>query len=456
MEIIIMKKIYKYTHSKLFKLARKILSFVYLKKVQLECKSYKHPLKVNAKSSVNSNTIINENVNFNVMSIRDDGDVYIGSNFHSGKDCMIMTQVHNYNKGATIPYDKTYIYKNVLIEDNVWLGDKVIIIGDWEQDWHIKGRFCRGVDEDGRWLYPWSGWSPWYSTSCITDMVDDGHTYDEAYTACGNLLIEGRTQYVIDHIERRQRGVQRARREFPHARLQLLHAVTVSHGPWNVHPDDPGIITVTELIPILDPQPDLIGLSFWGTNAPITDALDWIQGITKYPRMRFFIDELGARSDADQATRIQTETNLARCWGANLVSIWMMYQTWCGEVRPNGSHRYEGIFYQAQPCAGKVIFDVIITEEDLDLLLTRVPQIQVMDAWKDTGLRVGLRLDKTDPENPVITGSHTHTPNPSMASGLKDKINYDANGNQVGTTPRVFADDDTHNFAGWAKKDTVN
>ena len=106
--------------------------------------------------------------------------------------------------------------------------------------------------------------------------------------------------------------------------------------------------------------------------------------------------------------------------------------------------------------AGKVIFDVIITEEDLDSLLTRVPQITVMDAWQDTGLRVGLSLDKTDPENPVITGSHTHTPNPSMTSGLKDKINYDANGNQVGATPRVFADDDSHRFAGWAKKDTVN
>jgi len=236
--------------------------------------------------------------------------------------------------------------------------NKTIIIGDWEQDWGIKGRLCRGLNADGRWKYPWVDADPWYSTACIDDLVDQqGYTTDEAYTACGDELIGQNVRWVARSIERRQRGVQRARNEFPRANLRILHAVTVNHGPWNEHPDDPGIITVAELIPSLDPQPDMIALSWWGTDRSIVEGLDWVQEVTGYPHYRFFIDELGARSDAQQATRIPTETNLARCWGVKLVNVWMMFQTWCGEVRPNGSHRYEGIFYQQQPCAGKVVFE---------------------------------------------------------------------------------------------------
>lgn len=63
------------------------------------------------------------------MSIAGGGCVYIGDNFHSGIDCRIITQNHNYDNGTSIPYDRTYIYKDVRIGDNVWLGDKVIILG---------------------------------------------------------------------------------------------------------------------------------------------------------------------------------------------------------------------------------------------------------------------------------------------------------------------------------------
>jgi len=53
----------------------------------------------------------------------------IGNNFHSGPGCLIITQNHNYDNGNAIPYDNTYIYKDVKIEDNVWLGSRVIILG---------------------------------------------------------------------------------------------------------------------------------------------------------------------------------------------------------------------------------------------------------------------------------------------------------------------------------------
>lgn len=53
----------------------------------------------------------------------------IGDNFHSGPDCLFICQNHNFDKGEAIPYDSTYILRDITIEDNVWLGSRVIILG---------------------------------------------------------------------------------------------------------------------------------------------------------------------------------------------------------------------------------------------------------------------------------------------------------------------------------------
>lgn len=86
-------------------------------------------LKVNHKSIVTDNTILGNNVNFNGIRIQGNGKVVIGDNFHSGEECLIITNFHNYNSGKAIPYDDTYIQKDVSIEDNVWIGTRVIILG---------------------------------------------------------------------------------------------------------------------------------------------------------------------------------------------------------------------------------------------------------------------------------------------------------------------------------------
>ncbi len=85
-------------------------------------------LKVNACSKVYKNVVLGDNVNFNGITIKGKGICTIGNNFHSGQDCLIILQNHNY-EGTEIPYDSTNIIKNVVIEDNVWIGDRVIILG---------------------------------------------------------------------------------------------------------------------------------------------------------------------------------------------------------------------------------------------------------------------------------------------------------------------------------------
>jgi acetyltransferase-like isoleucine patch superfamily enzyme len=74
-------------------------------------------------------THLGENIHFNGMEIQGGGTVTIGDNFHSGPGCLIITSFHNYDSGRSIPYDDTYIHKDVTIEDNVWLGSRVIILG---------------------------------------------------------------------------------------------------------------------------------------------------------------------------------------------------------------------------------------------------------------------------------------------------------------------------------------
>lgn len=91
--------------------------------------SYGRDLTVNRKSSVTRNTILGNNVNFNGIHISGGGEVIIGDNFHSGMDCLIITSNHNYDGGNKIPYDETYIEKPVRIGENVWLGDRVIVLG---------------------------------------------------------------------------------------------------------------------------------------------------------------------------------------------------------------------------------------------------------------------------------------------------------------------------------------
>ena len=63
------------------------------------------------------------------MRVEGKGKITIGNNFHSGTECLIIPSYHNFDSGNAIPYDSSYVHKPVTIEDNVWLGSRVIILG---------------------------------------------------------------------------------------------------------------------------------------------------------------------------------------------------------------------------------------------------------------------------------------------------------------------------------------
>jgi chloramphenicol O-acetyltransferase type B len=108
---------------------KEVLKLIYQRIVIKKAGSVGKDLKVNGFSSVTKNTEIGDFANFNGIRIVGVGNVKIGDYFHSGEGCLMISQIHNYDYGEAIPYDKTYIAKDIIIEDFVWLGSRVIILG---------------------------------------------------------------------------------------------------------------------------------------------------------------------------------------------------------------------------------------------------------------------------------------------------------------------------------------
>ena len=110
------------------KYIKKLISIYHTTKARQICKSIGYDTKVNHKCNFTKNTIIGNNCHFNGMTVNGNGKLTIGDNFHSGSECLIITQNHNYDFGIQLPYDDTYILKDVTIGKNVWFGSRVLIL----------------------------------------------------------------------------------------------------------------------------------------------------------------------------------------------------------------------------------------------------------------------------------------------------------------------------------------
>lgn len=108
---------------------KKCITFICTSIVKSTCGKCAGIIYVNGISVVTKNTFLGNNIHLNGMRIYGNGRVVIGDNFHSGAGCIMITQNHNYDHGESLPYDSTYICKDVVIEDNVWIGINVIVLG---------------------------------------------------------------------------------------------------------------------------------------------------------------------------------------------------------------------------------------------------------------------------------------------------------------------------------------
>nr|WP_082708436.1 acyltransferase [Marinobacterium profundum] len=108
---------------------RSLKSELWINLVKYQCGSFKGKVKANHKTCVTKETHLGDNVNFNGLVINGGGKVSIGDNFHSGEGCLFICQSHDYDTGDSIPYGSNYILKDIIIESNVWLGSRVIVLG---------------------------------------------------------------------------------------------------------------------------------------------------------------------------------------------------------------------------------------------------------------------------------------------------------------------------------------
>jgi acetyltransferase-like isoleucine patch superfamily enzyme len=86
-------------------------------------------LRVNGPSSVTGRTSFGDNVHLNGLKVWGKGTVTVGSNVHIGRECIIFCEIHEY-EGAALPYDDQVRLQSVVIGDNVWLGTRVMVLGD--------------------------------------------------------------------------------------------------------------------------------------------------------------------------------------------------------------------------------------------------------------------------------------------------------------------------------------
>lgn len=124
-----MIRMFKFIYRKFKTLHDGALVYIRTKRLKMIAKTYGNDLYVGGPCVFSHNLYLGNNCNFNGMIIQGRGKVTIGNNFHSGIQCMMITENHDYDDGDAIPYGTGATLKDIIIEDNVWLGNRVIING---------------------------------------------------------------------------------------------------------------------------------------------------------------------------------------------------------------------------------------------------------------------------------------------------------------------------------------
>lgn len=62
------------------------------------------------------------------FEVRGSGELQIGSHVHIGENVEILTANHNYEHPQCLPYDEVRVNKSVIVDDCVWIGDRVTIV----------------------------------------------------------------------------------------------------------------------------------------------------------------------------------------------------------------------------------------------------------------------------------------------------------------------------------------
>ena len=77
---------------------------------------------------VTGRTELADHVRMHGAWVSGNGRFVVGRYCHLGEELRVFTRNHNYDRGEAIPYDDTYIAKDVVIGDFVWIGVRVLLL----------------------------------------------------------------------------------------------------------------------------------------------------------------------------------------------------------------------------------------------------------------------------------------------------------------------------------------
>lgn len=110
-------------------LKRKIVLSIRKNRIMKTVESCAGGLFVGGIVKFNSHTRLGYKCSFNGMIVEGEGELIIGDYFHSGIDCMIITQSPAFNHKETPVQNSFYLHK-IIIDDCVWFGNRVTVVGD--------------------------------------------------------------------------------------------------------------------------------------------------------------------------------------------------------------------------------------------------------------------------------------------------------------------------------------
>ena len=117
-----------FPHKLRVRLRKKLIYFAYGLPVRLKAKRVGVDLRCREPVHVTRFTELGDHVQLHGMWASGDGRLVVGNWSHLGEGLRVFTRNHNYDKGDAIPYDRTYITRDVVIGDFVWIGVQVILL----------------------------------------------------------------------------------------------------------------------------------------------------------------------------------------------------------------------------------------------------------------------------------------------------------------------------------------
>lgn len=126
-------------------------------------------------------------------------------------------------------------------------------------------------------------------------------------------------------LQTRQNAIAAVRQQNASANLRVFHAVEINKAPEAPGPPgNPSATVLERIIPQMNPRPDFISYSAWGSKPiNLANRLSTIASASGLPRDRIFIGEWGCRmSNPNRAACFSNHAREAFQWGARLWFVW--------------------------------------------------------------------------------------------------------------------------------------